>query len=375
MEKKYTLERSLLKRGDIILTGERTPVSKGIRIGTVSRYSHAAIWVGGTMIEAVRAGVFSKNAQRLMVDKASYCTVLRSRKPLSDLQLDQICRYARTQVGSLYALNEAILSLPRRLMRLESTKKQFCSRLVALAYAQVDYDFENLKSPHYCTPAKLSRITAFERVHGVVREATAGEIEFANSFDPAKKNAIDTFEWLAKVRAMVERTPELKAVFDIQTINDVSGFLMRRPEFDAEVVGFMHENDYLTFYDHDVSANPFRYNPTLMTMMVRSAPNKARFVDQEIKKEVDLIAHQTQNIFNGVHNYRQAGLSFTFEHLKLYRNIVIGARVRLNHIAIACESVGMRDDADRAHELLAEIARPLAVVESIIASAYTGSAA
>jgi hypothetical protein len=62
-ETKYILERSLLQRGDIILTAESELVSKGVRLSTLSKYSHAALWVGGTMIEAVRPGVFSKNAQ------------------------------------------------------------------------------------------------------------------------------------------------------------------------------------------------------------------------------------------------------------------------------------------------------------------------
>ena len=191
MERKYTIERSLLKRGDIILTAEKAAVSKGVRVGTASRYSHAAIWVGGTMIESVREGVFSKNAQRLIFEKPGHCIVLRSRESLDEVQIDQICRYAHTQVGSLYALDEATLALPRRLMKLEATKKQFCSRLVALAYCQIDYDFINLKSPHYCTPGKLARTKAFQRVPGVIRPALPEEIEFAKSPDPAKKNAQD----------------------------------------------------------------------------------------------------------------------------------------------------------------------------------------
>lgn len=35
------LQRSLLKRGNIILTAENTLISKGVRVGTASRYSHA----------------------------------------------------------------------------------------------------------------------------------------------------------------------------------------------------------------------------------------------------------------------------------------------------------------------------------------------
>ncbi|WP_164672098.1 YiiX/YebB-like N1pC/P60 family cysteine hydrolase [Pseudomonas viridiflava] len=375
MEQKYTIERSLLKRGDIILTAENTLISKGVRVGTASRYSHASIWVGGTLIEAVQAGVFSKNPQRIMLDKQSHCVVLRSRKPLAEEELDQICRYAHTQIGSLYALDEATLALPRRLMKLESTKKQFCSRLVALAYAQIGYDFINLSSPHYCTPGKLARTKAFEVVPGIIREALPGEVEFAKKYDPNKKNADDTFEWLAKVRALVKSNPELNAAFDIQTVNDVDELLVKRPELDEIVVGFLHENDYLTYYNHDVKVNTYRYNPDLMTLMVRGADDPVRFIETELQKEYSLAQRHSQNIDNSIQNYLSTGLNYVMEHLKLYQNLINGVWVRLKHIAIASEAVGIAQVANRARELMSEIEGPMERGMTVIKNPRVGQLA
>lgn len=372
MEKKYTIERSRLKPGDIILTAEKAAVSKGVRVGTGSRFSHAAIWVGGTMIEAVREGVFSKNAQRLMLDKPSHCVVLRSRKPLSDHELDKICYYAHSQVGSLYALDEAMLVLPRRLMKLESTKKQFCSRLVALAYTQIDYDFINLGSPHYCTPGKLARCKAFERVPGIVREVLPGELDFAMSNDPVKKNAAATFEWLAKVRDLVESDLALKAVFDIQTINDVADLLIKQPQLDEIVVGFLHENDYLTYFNHDMQASPFRYQPDLMTLELRLADDPEGFIAQELGKEYSLAKRHALNIDNSIQNYLSTGLSFVMEHLKLYQNLMNGVWIRLTNIAIACESGGMSEAAQGARELMLEIKEPLDRGQTVIENPHLG---
>ena len=244
-------------------------------------------------------------------------------------------------------------------MRLESTKKQFCSRLVALAYAQIDYDFINLGSPHYCTAGKLARTKAFEVVPGIIREALPGEVEFAKSHDPIKKNADDTFEWLAKVRALVKSNPELNATFDIQTINDVGDLLVKRPELDIIVVGFLHENDYLTYFDHDKKVNTYRYNPDLMTFELRVAADPVDFIETELKKEYSLARRHSQNIDNCIQNYLLTGLSFVMEHLKLYQNIINGVWVRLNHIAIASETVGMTEVANRARELMAEIEEPM----------------
>jgi len=375
MEKKYTIERSLLKRGDIVLTAENTLISKGVRLGTASRYSHASIWVEGTLIEAVQAGVFSKNPQRIILDKPSHCVVLRSRKPLTDMELDQICQYAHTQIGSLYALDEATLALPRRLMKLESTRKQFCSRLVALAYAQIGYDFINLGSPHYCTPGKLARTKAFEVVPGIIREVLPGEVEFAQSHDPIKKNAEQTFEWLAKVRALVKSNPELNATFDIQTVNDVGDLLVKRPELDEIVVNFLHENEYLTYYNHDVKVNTYRYNPELMTSELRSAADPVGFIEGELKKEYSLARRHSQNIDNTIQNYLSTGLSFMMEHLKLYQNLMHGVWVRLNHIAIASETVGMTEVADRARELMSEIDAPIKRGMNVIKSRQLGLSA
>lgn len=244
-------------------------------------------------------------------------------------------------------------------MKLESTKKQFCSRLVALAYAQIGYDFINLGSPHYCTPGKLARTKAFEVVPGMIREALPGEIEFAKTHDPIKQNAEQTFEWLAKVRALVKSKPELNAQFDIQTVNDVGALLIERPELDEIVVGYLHENEYLTYYNHDVKVNPYRYNHEWLTMEVRNATDPAAVMETELKKEYSLARRHSQNIDNTIQNYLSTGLGFMMEHLKLYQNLIQGVWVRLNHIAIASEAVGLTDVAHRARVLMSEIDGPI----------------
>ncbi|SUP04970.1 Uncharacterised protein [Vibrio cincinnatiensis] len=66
MGKKLILDVPSLKLGDVILTSEKGFASIGVRAATLSKYSHAAIYVGGTMIEATLGGVFSKNPQRLL---------------------------------------------------------------------------------------------------------------------------------------------------------------------------------------------------------------------------------------------------------------------------------------------------------------------
>jgi hypothetical protein len=164
---------------------------------------------------------------------------------------------------------------------------------------------------------------------------------------------------LAKVRALVKSNPALNATFDIQTINDVGDLLVKRPELDEIVVGFLHENDYLTYYNHDIKVNTYRYNPDLMTFMLREAADPLGFIETELKKEYSLAQRHSQNIDNGIQNYLSTGLSYVMEHLKLYQNLMNGVWVRLNHIAIASEAVGMTQVANRARDLMSEIEEPM----------------
>lgn len=64
--KKYILNISGLQAGDIILTGGKEIASLSVRAFTASRYSHAALFVGDTTIEATLEGVFSTNPQRTL---------------------------------------------------------------------------------------------------------------------------------------------------------------------------------------------------------------------------------------------------------------------------------------------------------------------
>lgn len=47
------------------------------------------------------------------------------------------------------------------------------------------------------------------------------------------------------------------------------------------------------------------------------------------------------------------------KHLKLYKNLIHGVWLRLNHIAIASEAVRMTVVANRARELMSEIDGPI----------------
>lgn len=356
MNKKYIIDRSKLLPGDIILTAEHAPVSKIVRAATFSRYSHAAVWVDGTLIEATQDGVFSKNVQRIILDKSSHADVYRSRVPLTKNQAQQICDYARSQVGTLYALDEAMLVAPMRINKLglKETKRQFCSRLVALAYQQSGYSLQNLRQPLFCTPRMLSVCTAFQKVAGMICEATPAEIAFAETDDPAKKNQAHIFEWLNAVRELVKKDESLNSQFDIQAINDVDELLYAHPNLDETITAFIRSNEYLTFYNNDTKNEhlAYRYNKFAMIQMVNTFENPFDFLMCEFKKEPEMFRRFEIMTLSMIEKYKHTGLIYFREHVNLYKNLMTGINVRLEHIAIGLEWI----DEDTAAESVFRLA-------------------
>ncbi|MBH0010994.1 hypothetical protein I6F66_02765 [Pseudoalteromonas sp. NZS100_1] len=335
----FILERTLLKPGDIILSGDKSLSSIGVKISTASRYSHAAIYVGGTMIEATLKGVFSKNTQRLIFDRESDVIVLRSKQKLTEKSIERVCSYARSKTGSLYALDEAITMRIKSALKVDKSKRQFCSRLVAEAYAFIGYDFINLRNPSYCSPRQLSLCKSFQKVDNVYRKATKVEIEFSNSKDPNLENQRRTFNWLDKVRIMAQKESHLCNI-DIQTINDVDDFLITYSEYDLKVARFMKESGYLEHYNEDTKNNPYRYNQQLFIIVMCQQPDIERFIDFELEKEPEMFKRFSMMLNAYMSFLKKSNIEYFRLHLRLYINLLTGVYVRLLIISCGVKILG-----------------------------------
>src|ERR1700726_931216 len=143
------LKMSRLVRGDIILTTTTAAVSKAIRWGTKSDISHAMICVQhGSVIDATSDGVHARNMQRLFFDAECALHVFGPKAALSPDQIEQICRFVRERIGSEYSTREAVRAAIGGSN--QWTRKQFCSRLVAQAYASAGIKL--VDDPNYCAP-------------------------------------------------------------------------------------------------------------------------------------------------------------------------------------------------------------------------------
>jgi hypothetical protein len=142
----------LLQLGDIVLTASPTKLGRGIRISTKSLVSHAMICVQhSSIIDSTSVGVQARNLQRELFELDEKVFAFRVRSPLSDVQLAQVIDFARSQIGARYSRIEAARSVlggpkPRN-------NQQFCSRLVARAYASIGLHL--VADQDYCTPEDL----------------------------------------------------------------------------------------------------------------------------------------------------------------------------------------------------------------------------
>lgn len=331
MIKKWIIDMPSLKLGDIILTSEKSLASKGVRAATLSKYSHAAIYVGGTMIEATLDGVFSKNPQRLLFDSEKQVAVYRYRAELDETQIENICNSARSKTASLYTIPEAATLRIREILNKPESKKQFCSRLVALSFSENDIDLGNIRNPAYCTPKQLSLCKAFYKVSNIVREANEQEINFAKTDDPNILHQKDTMAWVNKVRELV-KTENLSRDFDIQSITDVDEFLKLNHQFDDIIVSYIKSGGYLTHYNFDTKRNPYRYNPILLELVAKEQNNKDSFFEEQLFNGFDIINIYSNNLNRYLNYYVNNSLNYYREHCLLYMNLLTGIYVRMKYL-------------------------------------------
>lgn len=354
----------MLKPGDVILTSETSLTSKCVRLGTLSKFSHAAIYVGGTIIEATLSGVFSKSPQRLLFDTEEQVLVLRYKKPLSDDQVKRICSYARSKTLSLYTVHEALTLKFRRNLKLPESKKQFCSRLVALAYHENGIILDKIQNPAYCTPKQLSLSKSFERVKDILLEATTSDIEFANTEDPNIKHQRETMEWVNKVRELVSSLQK-ESEFDIQTINDVNEFLTRNPAFDDDVMRFINSGGYLTYYKYDFTKNPYRTNARIFESTANERNDKKHFLNSEISISEASIYYQPGNLLGYLKYYKENNLSYFLEHCKLYLNLITATHTRMDILCDYCKKYNFTTEYARGDAIRREAEKYISLASDI----------
>lgn len=101
------LSASDLRLADILLSTGEAAVSYAIRGATVSRFSHASLYIGdGQIVEAIGSGVTRQTLRDAMSDDTLVSVYRRLR--MSDAQAQQVVRYVKQQVGESYDYSGAL---------------------------------------------------------------------------------------------------------------------------------------------------------------------------------------------------------------------------------------------------------------------------
>lgn len=164
-----------MKAADIIVSTGSGAVSAVIRAGSVSKYSHAALYIGdGQVIEAIGEGVVKQPLSAALRDDT--LAVVYRRKNLNDDQVKVIVTYASGQVGKKYdyagvtgaskytvgGMALHILSLPLATIQdigeaintISPESSFFCSELVLMAFNKANAPI-TFKPPTVSAPSDI----------------------------------------------------------------------------------------------------------------------------------------------------------------------------------------------------------------------------
>ncbi len=181
----------------------------------------------------------ARNTQRLFFENDCSIHVLRLREGLSDAQLGVILNFMRGHIGTQYSGKEAVLTAIGG--GRQPSKKQFCSRIVAQAYALAGIQL--VSDPSYCSPADLKDSPLLVTIADTTVPLTSEE---AASWDgrpdvpEMMRNATNVFLSGARLKSSA-----------IQTFEDVNRHLATRPEDDDRFCQLLVESGYLSIWKID----------------------------------------------------------------------------------------------------------------------------
>jgi len=243
------INENVLKIGDIVLTSSNQKISKVIRSATKSDISHAMICVQYSgIIEATSRGVRGYNAQRLFYADNCPIYILRLIKPISDKDMRNVIDHVRQREGTEYSQNEALLAWRGGSKKL--SKKQFCSRLIAQAYASVGVNL--VETPNYCTPQDLKASKLLKSLPHSTRLCSDGEFDFIN-------NSFNTLQVMEKVTNILLLSAR-KISRSIQSVSDLSIFLLKNPAFDNVIAQIYIDSGYLFAWVIEFVLNDWQYD-------------------------------------------------------------------------------------------------------------------
>lgn len=317
------IDYNQLQAGDILLTTSLAAESWSVRFGTKSDISHAMLYVASaSVIDSTGDGVHARNLQKMFYDDKCAIYALRPKPPLTEEQLRTAIAYARGETGTQYSVIEAVRAL--KAPRSDGTSKQFCSRLVARAYAAAGIQL--VDNPEFCTPQQLK-----ESPFVLLLPSPAVGVSDAEYHSvKAQPNGVEGM--MRVTNGFLEKVRKLSP--NIQSVNDGFQFLAENPEFDETFLDALDSSGYLDYWRDQHERFPWRYNLGLMEAF--SEENK---IEADIRDYCETtlaqdaagtFKHWEANLVAATAQARQFPLESFAAMVTLYENLVGSHQARMN---------------------------------------------
>jgi hypothetical protein len=309
----YIINTSRIQTGDILLSRYDNELSLRIRETTNSQYSHAFIYVGNySIIESDGDGVQSNNIQRLLFKKTDEVIVLRLNGVIPVPALQTIVTYARRMIGMQYSMREAFKVPQKPTSKAAEENRQFCTRFVARAYFEAGIKL--VENVDYCSPEDFTSSPLLENISDILEEATAEQIDFAQSNSILEKQNLVHNKILSNCRKL--------AGSDIQNFEDIAKYVLNNPEKDLEVTRIIEESGYFEMWKEEKQKNQWQYSIELFKNEVPDELN--RF---DCAMQILIASERTMERFASMlAEYKKAyslnALNYFKSHIELYSNLI-----------------------------------------------------
>lgn len=305
------LDETRLQVGDIILSTQERLASKVIRGATKSNISHAMLYVArGSAIDSTSEGVHAQSTGRMFFDASGAVHVRRLSSAPSEAKRALILEHARTHIGIRYSKSEAVRSAVGTARA--PSRQQFCSRLVAQAYAHAGIRL--VEVPDYFTPEELKSSPLLEPVPDAL-------VEVSDEYVARVESDIDTNNVMrAGTNAVIAAARNLAS--GIASLGDIDAHLLEYPSDDERFARIFEESGYLTAWQAEYDKNRWQYELLLFVARRATWNDKRAYCLGVLADHGDLLARHDGNRAGYTILFGESGLQ-TFGKLKaLYERLV-----------------------------------------------------
>jgi hypothetical protein len=306
----YLLDLDKIQLGDIILTRSEDRSSIFIQQHGNCRFSHAMLYAGeSSYIEADGLGVHSMNARRKLFDASDDAVALRHKAKDENDAVEKAVNFARELIGTEYSGSEARQSMRDPQIKVIKQNRQYCSRLVAMAYQGTHLSV--VENPEYCTIKDLLDSEYFEHIESILKDASQMEIDYANQ----KNTIID--KQLDNTNFILEQARNI-TFKDIQDLSQLTEFMRDNPEFDASISDVVKQSGYLDNWKIEMDKNPDYYDFNLFQV-------KCPFEQwKDVGTQFLAMANANLKRFEPMQVlYNELSRDFSLEYFEIFRELYI----------------------------------------------------